>query len=102
MTVTRAQAHARRTTCGLPAQEEAVSGWGRNDPADVNEALRMLAVGTRRATPGGFLFLGHHMTIYLSLLVAIIGALELGRIAFGAGLLAFLLQFTPTVVGALR
>jgi len=42
------------------------------------------------------------MTIYLSLLVAIIGALELGRIAFGAGLLAFLLQFTPTVVGALR
>jgi len=53
------------------------------------------------------------MTIYLSLLVAIVGGLayllittntkaELGKIMFGAGLLAFLLQFTPTVVGALR
>lgn len=53
------------------------------------------------------------MTIYLSLLVAIVGgiaylissnskACELGRIMFGVGLLAFLLQFTPTVVGALR
>jgi len=58
--------------------------------------------------------LGATMTIYLSLLVAIVGGLayllittntkaaELGKIMFGAGLLAFLLQFTPTVVGALR
>lgn len=54
------------------------------------------------------------MTIYLSLLVAVVGAFvyavskdgkacELGRITFGAGLLAFLLHVSPAMVGgALR
>lgn len=52
------------------------------------------------------------MTIYLSLLVALVGALlygltdgkpsELGRVSFFAGLLAFLIQFAPHTVGALR
>jgi len=50
------------------------------------------------------------MTIYLSLLVALLGVLgyalasnaklaEIGRIAFFSGLLAFLLQISPKVVG---
>lgn len=50
------------------------------------------------------------MTIYVSLAVALIGMLvyalsgngkvvELGRIAFFAGLLVFLLQLTPKVIG---
>lgn len=49
------------------------------------------------------------MTIYFSLLVAIIGVLtyalsdnskaqEIGRISFAMGLLAFLLQFAPRIV----
>ena len=54
------------------------------------------------------------MTIYLSLLVALVGGVfyliakpgekiaELGRLCFFAGLLAFLLQFSPHMVGALR
>jgi Na+/phosphate symporter len=53
------------------------------------------------------------MTIYLSLLVALVGVLvyalasngkvvEIGRMAFFAGLLAFLLQIAPQTVGALR
>lgn len=50
------------------------------------------------------------MTMYLSLLVALAGVLtyalsanpklsEIGRIAFFSGLLAFLLQIAPKVVG---
>jgi Na+/phosphate symporter len=50
------------------------------------------------------------MTIYLSLLVALAGVLtyalasnpklnEIGRVSFFAGLLAFLLQIAPKVVG---
>ena len=50
------------------------------------------------------------MTIYLSLLVALVGVLlyalatngkvvEIGKISFFAGLLAFLLQIAPKVVG---
>lgn len=53
------------------------------------------------------------MTAYLSLLVAIIGLLtyalavnakaqEIGRVSFFAGLLAFLLQVGPLLVGALK
>jgi hypothetical protein len=52
------------------------------------------------------------MTIYFSLLVALLGLLlygmmegktaEAGRIAYFSGLLAFLLQFSPHVVTALR
>jgi len=53
------------------------------------------------------------MTIYVSLLVALVGLLlyalsssgkvaECGRIAYFAGLLAFLLQTAPHVVGTLR
>jgi len=53
------------------------------------------------------------MTIYLSLAVALIGTLvyalssngkaaELGRIAYFAGLLAFLLQAAPHVLSTLR
>jgi len=52
------------------------------------------------------------MTIYVSLLVALAGILvyalangkvsEAGRIAYFAGLLAFLLQTAPHVVGTLR
>jgi len=52
------------------------------------------------------------MTIYLSLLVALVGlvvyammdgkASEAGRIAYFGGLLAFLLQAAPHVVNALR
>ena len=52
------------------------------------------------------------MTMFLSLLVAVIGVLvyalcnaptssklaEIGRIAFFCGLLAFLLQFTPKII----
>ena len=50
------------------------------------------------------------MTIYVSLLCALVGLLlyalsangkvaELGRIGFFAGLMAFLLQLTPRVIG---
>jgi len=50
------------------------------------------------------------MNIYLSLLVAVVGVLayalsnngkvqEIGRISFFAGLLAFLLQISPKMVG---
>lgn len=53
------------------------------------------------------------MTIYLSLLVALVGVLmyilasnpkiqELGRISFFAGLLAFLIQTAPHVINTLR
>lgn len=53
------------------------------------------------------------MTIYLSLLIAVIGALvyalsanpklqELGRISFFAGLLAFLLHFGPEALRVLK
>jgi hypothetical protein len=52
------------------------------------------------------------MTIYLSLLVALAGLLvyalfdgkksEAGRVAYFAGLLAFLLQSAPKIVDALR
>jgi hypothetical protein len=53
------------------------------------------------------------MEIYLSLLVALVGLLmyalsanpklaEIGRISFFAGLLAFLIQIAPHMVGALR
>lgn len=52
------------------------------------------------------------MNIYLSLLVAIIGlvtyaladgkASEAGRVAYFAGLLAFLLQELPRIVSAIR
>lgn len=52
------------------------------------------------------------MIVYVSLLVALIGVLmyilsanpkinELGRIAFACGLLAFLLQLSPTTIGLL-
>ena len=52
------------------------------------------------------------MSIFLSLLVAIAGAVvyiaaanpklsEIGRISFGMGLLAFLLQFGPHTIAAL-
>lgn len=52
------------------------------------------------------------MLVYLSLLVAIVGALiyvlmsnakaqELGRIAFGAGLLAFLLKVSEPLINLL-
>jgi len=53
------------------------------------------------------------MVIYLSLLVALIGlvvyaistngkAAEAGRIAYFAGLLAFLMQITPRMISTLR
>lgn len=53
------------------------------------------------------------MIIFLSLLVALIGALvyglssnpkvqELGRLSFGCGLLAFLLRVGPEIVNVLR
>ena len=53
------------------------------------------------------------MTIYLSLAVSLVGAFfyalsnngkaqELGRLAYGAGLLAFLLQVAPHFVSTLR
>jgi len=53
------------------------------------------------------------MTIYLSLAVSLVGvfvyalssngkAQELGRLAYGAGLLAFLLQAAPHFVSTLR
>lgn len=53
------------------------------------------------------------MIVYLSLLVAVVGCLvyalaanpklvELGRIAFGCGLLAFLITSVPRLVGLLR
>jgi Na+/phosphate symporter len=53
------------------------------------------------------------MQIYLSLLIALVGsfvyalsnngkAQELGRLAYGAGLLAFLLQVAPHFVSTLR
>lgn len=55
----------------------------------------------------------HRMLIYLSLLVSLIGLLmyalaanpklvEIGRICFGCGLLAFLLRVTETSIGILR
>jgi len=53
------------------------------------------------------------MTIYYSLLVAVIGVLmyvlatngklvEIGRIAFAFGLLAFLLQLSPQMINLLK
>ena len=53
------------------------------------------------------------MIIYLSLLIAVIGLLvyvlavnpkwaEIGRIAFGVGLLAFLLETVPKMVGLMK
>ena len=53
------------------------------------------------------------MMIYVSLAVAIVGVLmyalaanpklaEIGRISYGVGMLAFLLQLSPKMVGVLR